>query len=288
MHSSDTAVQSLEGLFNIGQVVKVRIIEIKPDGGLLVGSILKATLTETATTVADIGKIEVGNSVSGTISEVHKENIVLTLQPTGIRALLSLNNLANYREVPVSQLRGSLKTGGTLKDLVVVTKNVNKALVIVAAKPKAKGKLPTADANLKVEDLQIGQKVPGLVVKHTRKGATVKLGKHVFGTLHPTDVSDTYSTSNTLPAADTVIQVVVIGVDVPNRQVALSTRASRINGAEDEDVIDLEIGSLDDLKVGQTVRGFVKSVADSGLFVSLSRSIDARVQIKELFDEVCQ
>jgi rRNA biogenesis protein RRP5 len=169
---------------------------------------------------------------------------------------------------------------------VVVTKNLNKALVIVAAKPKAKAKLPTSDATLKMEDLQMGQKLPGLVVKHTKKGAVIKLGKHIFGMLHPTDASDNYSPGYMLPAVENVVQTVVIGLDLSNRQVALSTRPSRVNTERKLDIIDQEIESLDDLKVGQRLRGIVKSVADSGLFVSLSRSIDARVQIKELFDEV--
>jgi len=34
------------------------------------------------------------------------------------------------------------------------------------------------------------------------------------------------------------------------------------------------------------VRGFIKSIVEHGLFVMLGRGIDARVQIKELFDEV--
>ena len=51
-------------------------------------------------------------------------------------------------------------------------------------------------------------------------------------------------------------------------------------------VMDKVINNLDDLQVGSTVRGFIKSVAEHCLFVNLGRGIDARVQIKELFDEV--
>lgn len=285
---SDTSTHTLEGLFNIGQVVKICIIEIKPDSNLLVGSILKAASSGGVAPIPDISNIEVGNTVSGTVFEIHKENIVLTLEPTGIRALLSLNNLANHRHVSVSQLRSSIQRGDTLDDLVVMTKNATKALVIVAAKPKPKARLPASDAALKIEDLKTGQKLPGLVVKHTRKGAIVKLGKHVAGTLHATDVSDDYSTTNRYPAIDSVIQTIVVDIDAQNHQIVLSTRPSRL--AQDESakgsVLDPEISGLEALRIGQTIRGFVKGITDSGLFVSLSRSIDARVQIRELFDEV--
>ena len=49
---------------------------------------------------------------------------------------------------------------------------------------------------------------------------------------------------------------------------------------------DPEITSVEDLIPGASVRGFIKSVAEHGLFVSIGRDLDARVQIKELFDEV--
>jgi rRNA biogenesis protein RRP5 len=40
------------------------------------------------------------------------------------------------------------------------------------------------------------------------------------------------------------------------------------------------------LHVGQALRGFIKSVTEHGLFVTIGRNLDARIQIRELFDEV--
>jgi len=278
---------SLEGLFNIGQVVKVRIIEIKQDGSLLIASILKAT-SDFVSPTAEISKIQIGSTVSGAVTDVHKDNAVLRLIPSQLTALLSLNNLANFRSIPVFHLRASLKVGEVLDDLVVVSKNSEKALLIVAAQPKQKPRLPAQDPSLTLENLQVGRSYPGLVIKQSRRGVTVRLTKHVFGTLHPTDLADDYSTINALPSLESVVNAVVISVDGSSRQVALSTRASRLRGkdAARSEIVDPEILDIKTLKVGQMVRGFVKSVADAGLFVSLSRVLDARVQIKELFDEV--
>lgn len=270
-------------------MVKVRITEIKPDGTLLVASILK-TASEFVSQAAEVNKIQMGDTISGTIADIHKDNVVLKLIPSQVTALLSLTNLANHRAISIPQLRTSLKKGSVLDGLVVVSKNSSKSLVIVAAQPKQKAKLPVQDPNLNVEGLKVGQTYPGLVIKHTRKGATVRLAKHVFGNLHITDLTDDYSTFNALPAMESVVTVAVTNVDVPSHQVGLSIRPSRlnINPSSKSQVTDPEIRDIQDLKVGGTVRGFVKSVADSGLFVSLSRMLDARVQIKELFDEVCK
>jgi rRNA biogenesis protein RRP5 len=284
---SDTPTQTLEGLFGIGQVVKVRITEVKPDGTLLVASILQAT-SEFVSPTTEINKIQIGSTVSGTVTDIHRDNVVLKLIPTQATALLSLNNLANFRTTSVSQLRASLKTGAVFEDLVVVSKNSSKSLVIVATQPKKRTKLPAQDSSLRMENLKVGQSYLGMVVKQSRKGATVRLAKHVFGTLHPTDVSDDYSTSNSFPAVESMINVMVIDLDVSSHQVVLSTRPSRVNGeaGAKTGLADPEVADIQSLKIGQTVRGFVKSVADSGVFVALSRALDARVQIKELFDEV--
>ncbi len=60
----------------------------------------------------------------------------------------------------------------TLKELLVVSKSPEKALVIVAMKPqaKAKTKLSTFDSPVKYEDLSPGQILRGIVIKHAPKG----------------------------------------------------------------------------------------------------------------------
>jgi rRNA biogenesis protein RRP5 len=51
-------------------------------------------------------------------------------------------------------------------------------------------------------------------------------------------------------------------------------------------VKDREINDIEDVKVGQKLRGFVKNISSGGVYVALGRSVTARVMIKELFDDV--
>jgi rRNA biogenesis protein RRP5 len=280
---SDTPVRTLEGLFNISQVVKIRIIEVRSEDRILVASILKADTTDFVTP-EDFAKLEIGHTVSGQITDIHKDNAVLKLQPSHIQALLSINNIANHRGVSVAQIRGSLKINEEINDLMVVSKNPSKNLAIVAIAAKQKPKVVLNNSSLPIESLSQGQIISGIVVKHSRKGSVVRLGKRVFGTLHPTDAVDDYSSGTALPQVDTVLRAVILAVDPASHQVILSTRSSKLGS--DSKVVDPEISKIQDLKPGQAVRGFVKSVIDHGLFVSLSRNLDARVQIKELFNEV--
>lgn len=229
--------------------------------------------------------MEIGHTVEGDVAEIHPDNALITLKPTGIRALLSLKNLANARKVPVAQLRGALSVGEHLEELVVVSRNPEKGIVIVANRPKTKPALEHSHP-LTIDTVEISHVVGGRVLRHHRNGTLLKLSSSVTGTLHPTDVSDNYDVGNIFPQVDSIVKASVLNIDKEKKQLVLSSRQSRLHPDDHPAVADREIKGVSDLRVGETVRGFIKSVAEHGLFVTLGRDVDARVQIKELFDEV--
>src|SRR6266540_1339684 len=259
--------------FPMGRVVKVRIIGMQEDR--ITASIKQASAEFDV--VTDIGSIEIGHTVEGTITEIHKDNILISLQPTRIRALLSLKNLANYRNQTVAQLRTTLEVGEKLEELVVVSRNPDKAIVIVANKPKPKQSIPKG-SNVTLETTTIGQLIGGRVTKHVKNGALVKITSQIGAVLHFTDLTDNFDDGAQLPGIDSIIKAAVVGIDVSKKQLTLSTRQSRVRGDETHEVVDREVNKLTDLEVGQTVRGFVKNVMEHGLFVTIGRGIDARVQ----------
>ena len=235
--------------------------------------------------ITDISGVDIGDTVEGTITDIHKDQAAITLQPTQVTALLSLKNLANRREVSVAQLRSTLKAGDKLQDLVVTSRNPEKGFVLVAMKPKEKEHLVQKN-QLSLDTVQSGQLVGGRVIRHSRHGAFIKITKVISGVLHPTDACDDYENGKPFPDVDSVLKAVVLAVDKDKRQLTLSTRMSRLFPGQDKPIVDREIASLEELEVGETVRGFIKSVVEHGLFVTLSRNVDARVQIKDLFDNV--
>ncbi|KAG6911579.1 hypothetical protein DXG01_011882 [Tephrocybe rancida] len=274
---------SLVDSFPVGRVVRVRIISTEPEQRRIIASVRQASPSFKAT-VTDISAVEIGNIVQAIVSEIHKDNVVLTLQPTQVRALISLKNLANHRTLSVAQLCASLKAGDTLEDLVVVTRNPEKGFVIVASKPKAKEALPSK-GTLSMDTITLGQLVGGRVTRHTRNGTLIKLNAHIGGILHPTDACDDYEAGVPFPPVDSLIKASVIGIDQGRKQLALSTRQSRMHPDQEKEIVDRDISDINDIHPGDTVRGFIKSVAEHGLFVTLGRDLDARVQIRELFDE---
>lgn len=281
-HYRETDVTSLSEIFPAGKTVQVRILSVELDTGRIMASIKQASLNWKSPTM-DISEVEIGHSVEGIVAEIQKDKLIITLQPTQVKALLSFTNLANRRGIAVSQLRSSLKVGDKIQDLVVTTRNPEKGFVLVATKPKDTAGI---EKGLILDNVKISQIVRGRVLRHIRHGALVKVSSHITGLLHPTDTSDDYETGKPFPSEGAIIKAAVLAIDKGQKQLTLSTRASRTESNYQGTPVDLEIQSLEDLKVGQTVRGFIKSVAEHGLFITLGRGIDARVQIKNLFDEV--
>ncbi|OBZ78635.1 rRNA biogenesis protein RRP5 [Grifola frondosa] len=281
--ASETAVGALSSAFPVGKPVQVRIISVDPETSRITASIRQAS-PNFKSAFTDISGVEIGDIVEGVVSDIQKDKAVITLQPTQVCALLSLNNLANRRQVSVAQLRAALKVSEKLQDLVVMTRNPEKGFVLVATKPKEKEAF-LQKKHLSLETIEVGQLVGGRVLRHGPHGALVKVSNTISGLLHPTDATDDFEGGRPFPPVDLILKAVVLTVNKDKRQVTLSTRLSRLFPDEGKPVVDREFSSITELKVGDTVRGFIKSVAQHGLFVTLGRDIDARVQIKELFDE---
>jgi len=272
----------LADAFPIGRVVRVQILSVDEDQGRIVASIRQAATREP---VPDVSAVEIGDTVKGNISEVHAEHALITLDPTKVRALVSIKNLANHQKLSPAQVHAAMRVGDPIDDLLVVTRNPEKGIVIVAKKPRDRPALPAKGTPVNWETLAVGQLVGGRVTRHTRVGTLVKINAHISGIIHPTDTSDDLEAGSPFLPVDTIVKAAVISVDKEKRQVLLSTRESRVHPEKQPNVVDREISSVADLSVGDTVRGYIKSVAEHGLFVTVGRGVDARVQIRELFDD---
>ncbi|CAL8332402.1 unnamed protein product [Merluccius merluccius] len=107
-------------------------------------------------------------------------------------------------------------------------------------------------------------------------GLLVKLPFAATGTVAMTDLMDCYL-RDPLKAfsKDQMIRCFLLGNE--NGKWQLSLRHSRVSPGQPLKVKDPEVLSIDALKPGQLIRGYVKSVGELGVFVRLSGSITGRV-----------
>ncbi|KAL8725782.1 MAG: hypothetical protein Q9181_006288 [Wetmoreana brouardii] len=133
-------------------------------------------------------------------------------------------------------------------------------------------------------DLSVGAVLPGRVTKVTERQVMVQLSESLSGPVNLADLSDDYSTASpTIFKKNQIVRVCVRHIDAPNKRVYLSTRPSKVLSSS-LPVDDREISNVTDLAVNDVVRGFVKNVADNGVFVSLGSNVTAFVRVSDLSD----
>lgn len=302
---SDSYIQNLADAHHIGKPVKIKITSVDPPLRKIGASIRQASQPSTdepmegdddtlaaAPVASNLTDVEVGNVLSGTVTAVHAQHVLLTLIPSQAKALLSVANLANSQSISVDEAKKAVKLGSTLDNLVVVAKDEAKGLAFVSNKPKQAVKEKKEKREklaleaLDYDSLPVGEILPGRVLSHSHQGAIVLVGKSLKGRVNPTDLSDDFAAQSTFPDVGKVVRVAVLKVDPSSHIIDLSLRPSRTNPDREAKVIDKEIASIEDLEKGQVIRGFVKNISDGGLYVTLSRDVTARVMIRNLFDEV--
>ena len=109
-------------------------------------------------------------------------------------------------------------------------------------------------------------------------GYAAIIGNATRGRIAWTDWSDDYSANR--PKVGDDLMAKVIGIDHAKAWLDLSSRQSDLNEQSQENIQDLRVQTISGLQQGQSIRGFVVNIANSGLFVSLGRTVTARVQIK--------
>lgn len=128
-------------------------------------------------------------------------------------------------------------------------------------------------------DIAIGSTYPVKITKVLDSGIMAQLSDSISGRISLTDISSNYKEDPTKPfKKNDLLQVVVKSIDINNKQVALSLRNSS------DKIVDPEIGAVSDLELGKQYRGYIKNVADQGLFIELGRNVVARVKIAETSD----
>lgn len=217
---------------------------------------------------------KVGSKWLGFVNNITSNCLFINLTPT-IRGRMSLLELSGDYSV-LEHVSESYPIGSAI-ECIVIGIDTKSNLLHLSARQLAGTKTAS------FEDLYVGQTLPVLFIKSYPTNIVVSIGDAMVAGCHITDVSDEYSedVASQLALQD-VLQAKVVAIDVPNKRVNVALRPSLVSGSRY--VIDKYIVSADDVKPNDVLRGFVKNVSANGLFISLGRSVTARVQIKELSD----
>ncbi|KAK5059685.1 hypothetical protein LTR84_009568 [Exophiala bonariae] len=177
----------------------------------------------------------------------------------------------------VADLQTNYPLGSALR-VQVISVDVEKNRLDLSAKSDS------AASSLSLESISAGLVLPGRVTRISDRNIVVQLSDQVVGVVDLIDMADDYNESN--PAKyekNDVLRVCVLKVDAPNKKVTLSVRPSKALSSSFP-VTDPEITSVKQLAVNDVVRGFIRNVADKGVFVTLGHGVTAFVRVSNLSD----
>ena len=225
--------------------------------------------------VLTVDKVKVGSSHLVFVNNVSYDCIWVNLSPNvrgRIRAMDVSDDISLLRD-----LSKNFPTGSALRATVSRVDVTNNRLDLSA---RSSG----SASPLSMKDLTKGMVLPGRVTKVSERQIMVQLSETLSGPVHLIDMADDYSKANpTTYEKNQTIRVCVKDMDTPNKRITLSTRPSKVLSSS-LPVTDPDITSISHLKENDTIRGFIKNVADNGLFVSLASNVTAFVKISDLSD----
>ncbi|KAK2801774.1 rRNA biogenesis protein rrp5 [Onygenales sp. PD_10] len=219
--------------------------------------------------------VQVGSSWVGFVNNIGDDCLWINLSPN-VRGRLRVTDLSDDLSL-VGDVSKNFPIGSAVKVHVTAVDADKNRLDLSAKHGSAPNKMT-------ISDFSKGEILLGRVTRVNERQVLVQLSDTTVGAISLIDMADDYSKVN--PAEfhkNEVLRVCVADVDVPNKKILLSVRPSKVLSSS-LPIQDPEISSISQLKVNDVVRGFVRRVADNGLFVTLGHNVTAYVRISDLSD----
>lgn len=160
-----------------------------------------------------------------------------------------------------------------------------KAVDVANGKLDLTARQSEGSATLNLKDLSPGMVLPARVIKSSERAVTIQIVNNIVCHVPLVELADDYDEANPAQySKNDIVRACVVSVDAPNKRVFVTLRPSKVLSSS-LPVKDRQVASVSQLKASENVRGFVKKVAEKGVFVSLGADVDALVRIADLSDQ---
>ncbi|KAG0172965.1 rRNA biogenesis protein rrp5 [Apophysomyces sp. BC1034] len=223
----------------------------------------------------ELRNIEVGQQYLGFVTEVGKSQLRVSVGAHA-NGVIKKQHISSNVDV-ANEFQKHFTAGEALK-VAVLAVDVEKGILDFVHLDEA-----NVPCIYDIQSVSEGQVLNACVNKVDKKDLFVQVGSNVPGRIHLTDLFDSYIENPTEKfERGQVVRCMVVGVDNNKNRVDLSMRASRLDSSVK--AATKEINTLDDVKEGDVVTGYVENIADSGVFIAYGRRVHARVKIANLSD----
>jgi len=231
--------------------------------------------TEADLDVLTMEKVTHGSVWTVFVNNVTDDCIWVNLSPN-VRGRIRAMDVSDDLSL-LADLEKNFPVGSALRARVTHVDSANNRLDLSA-------RSGSASTAITIKDLTKGMVLPGRITKTTERSVMVQLSENLSAPVHLVDLADDYDMANpTIYQKNQIIRVCVSDLDISNKKIILSTRPSKVLSSS-LPIRDQEITSISQLKVNDIVRGFIKNVADNGVFVTLASNITGFIRITDLSD----
>ncbi|KAK2823898.1 hypothetical protein FQN49_007508, partial [Arthroderma sp. PD_2] len=219
--------------------------------------------------------LKIGDIHVGYVNNIAEDCLWLNISPN-VRGRLRITDISDDLSV-TGNIQKNFPVGSAIK-VAVTGVDVDKSRLDLSAR------IGEAAKKLTVADLSKGMILLGRVTKVTDRQVLVQINDNVVGVVSLIDMADDYTKVDpTTFHKNEALRVCVVDVDIPNKKISFSVRPSKILSSS-LPVEDPEITSIEQLSVGQIVRGFIRRVDNVGVFVTLGHSVTAYIRVSDLSD----
>lgn len=221
----------------------------------------------------NLEQVQTGSSWVGFINNVADDSLWVNLSPN-VRGRMRFMDASDDLSL-LADVEKHFPIGSAVK-VQVTAVDTEKGRLDLSAKKRSD--------KLSFKDISTGMVLPGRVTKVTERQLIMQLTDNIVGAVDLVDLADDYAKANpTVYQKNEVLRACVVAIDKANKKISLSLRPSKVLSSS-LPVQDPEISSAKQLKVNDIVRGFVRRVADNGLFVALGHGVTAYVRVSDLSD----
>ncbi|KAL6702839.1 rRNA biogenesis protein rrp5 [Coniothyrium glycines] len=291
---SEAYIEDATKHFANGQVVNVRVISVNAEEKQLLVSCKDPAAVDTNKEAA-FNALHPGSIVKGNVIEKTEELATLDLGH-GVKGILRVGHLTDGSEKKDLSTMKKIRVGGTLEDLVVLTKHGKSRTATVSNKPSLRKDAQASKLPISVEDLQAGEIVHGFVRGILPDKVFVELGNGISGPVFKSQLTEEMiAAPNFGLRQDQSVTVRVTHVDANKGFFWLSMKlepttdeasSSTTQNAGEVLVapVDSTITSTNEIKFGTLAEVRIRSVKGTQVNVELADNVQGRISVAEMFN----
>lgn len=295
---SESYIEDPNEHFRMGQVVHVRIVSLDAIKRRMIVSCKDASVFGAAQSEA-FQKLELGSLVEGTVTEKTKDEIVVELSGSGLKALLPFGHLADRSNQKCLSLAKRIRVSQVLKGLVVLRKQGSGRLIKLTSKPSLVRAASEGNLLKSFDEVIEGAEFPGFVNNVTPTGAFIEFAAGLSGLLLKAHMPhEAIQLPDFGMTRYQSINCRVLDVDYAQQRFLLTLKPiqdGKKSGRSDgisfswvektlSNPVDDALTTIHDFALGRLTKARINSIKQTQMNVELADGVRGRIDVSEVFD----